>query len=463
MSSLENVKILLKSLIKSTEFNEVVFQELLSSPSILPIEKEWFQYVRDVWQTTGTPPTEQLIEMQFPQLRQLPSFSEVNVLSQESLSVFLRTFMKDRQDQSLAKKLVELSIQISSSGLNQDIQEQVYDVLSTTVNTSNDTYENPFDTMRNRYEIRKTRPKGLRTYIQAVDEEIGGMNEGTLNTILGFTGSFKTTFATNIVYNNIVHDGYNIVLISLEMTKDEVISNLVCRHSYDSKFTQFPFISPKKLRNTELTEEQESFLFDVVKADFDNYKKNLIIYDQSDFTDASPLEIERKLEEADRELGHINAFIVDHIGLLKFSGEARKNEYETMNFYMRFFQGQCVNFLHKKRQVTGIVLVQANREGYLRAIRNDGEYDLRAIAEANEVERSSYRVFSVFSSEDLKLSKELKIGLIKHRGGSTISPPVNVFCEPDAYVIGDIQGFNQMMSPNEFSSMFSFEGGDLPW
>lgn len=448
----DSISTVLKSIIFLPEYNEVLFDELASSPLLLDNEKQWVTYIKKTWEDTGQPPTIPLLELNYPQISQFRLY-DVSALDSESFSIYLRSFFIARNERQISQRLVEMSTKIMQDGMSPDMPETLYDILSSS-SSKQDVYESPFDTVKKTYLDRKSRPKGLKTYIQAIDDEIGGMNEGTLNTILGFVASFKTTLALNIVYNNIVQDGYKVCFISLEMTKSEVLQNLLARHSYDKKFSQYPFISAKAIRTTSLSDDEEDYLFSEVVADFDQYKSNLIIYDQTDFTDASPLEIERAFDYADTVTGGLNAFVIDYLQLLKFSGESRRDEKETMNAYMRFFQGQTINFLHKKRQVTGIVLVQANRDGYLRAIRNNGEYDLRAIAEANEVERSSYRVFTAFSDENLKLSKEIKIGLIKHRGGSNISPPISAFTEPSAYVIGDVQGFDSMMSTSDFASMF---------
>lgn len=451
MPQQDSISVVIKSLIFLPEHNEVLFDEILNSGLLLENEKQWVQYIDKTWRDTGQPPTIPLIEMAFPQVVQFRLF-ELPALDYESFSVYMRSFFKSRGDRQISQKLMEMSSKIIQEGMSPDVADTVYDILSSS--KTKEEYVSPFEDVKRSYMERKTRPSGLKTYIQSIDEEVGGMNEGTLNTILGFVASFKTTFSLNIVYNGIVNDGYNICFISLEMTKQEVLSNLLARHSYDKKFSKFPFLSAKAIRTTSLTEEEEEYYFDEVVKDFDQYKSKLMIFDQTDFTDMSPLEIERAFETADRTLGGLNAFFIDYLQLLKFSGDSRRDEKETMNAYMRFFQGQTINFLHKKRQVTGVVLVQANREGYLRAVRNNGEYDLRAIAEANEVERSSYRVFTCFADESLKLSKEIKIGLIKHRGGANISPPISAFSEPSAYVIGDVPGFDSMMSTSDFASMF---------
>lgn len=447
---------IVRSFIHLPQFDEVLFDELIQSQYVTLQEKEILKYIQDVFSKTGYMPTEQILESNFPALSQGTSLQDFVVLDQDSLAVEVGLFFEERKKEYLAKEVVSLSLLISNDGITNDVHDRLYAILSSISSNVNSSYEDPFDYFVDYYQNQKSKPKGLKFYIQSVDEVVGGLNAGTLNTIMGYTGSFKSTLALNLIYNNIVKENYKICLITLEVPKNQVVTNLLSRHSYDSKFDKYPYIPHKKIRETSLDPDMESYLFQEVYSDFQQYKNNLVIFDQTDFNQITPLEIEKALDRADRLLDGLDAFIIDHIGLLKFSSDSRRDEKEIMNEYMRFFQGQCVNFLHKGRSVTGIVLAQANRDGYLRAIRNNGDYDLRAISDANEIERSSYRVFSVYQDPDLLLSKEIKIGLIKHRDGPLIIPSVSVFCEPEAYVIGDVDGFNTMPSMEEFSDFLSF-------
>ena len=82
-----------------------------------------------------------------------------------------------------------------------------------------------------------------------------------------------------------------------------------------------------------------------------------------------------------------------------------------------------------------IFLCQINRDGWARAVRK-GRYELTALAEYNELERSSAYAVFLFSSEELKSLHELRIQLCKHRFGEVIEEPFSVFCDPEYGVVG---------------------------
>ena len=102
----------------------------------------------------------------------------------------------------------------------------------------------------------------------------------------------------------------------------------------------------------------------------------------------------------------IDLVVVDHAQLLKFSKDMSSAGLETsvINMYVSFFRQQCMNFVKEKRNIAVLMLSQANRGGWEDAVRHQGTYTLTALADANELERASSLVMSVFSSDPLKQS-----------------------------------------------------------
>ena len=102
-----------------------------------------------------------------------------------------------------------------------------------------------------------------------------------------------------------------------------------------------------------------------------------------------------------------------------------------------------------------LVLAQSNRDGFKRAQKLNGAYDLRAISEANELERSAMKVYSIYTSEDLKLAKEAEMQCLKNRTGETMMDPLSVFVDPVTYVAGEeVEGFNDVVSADELGGLF---------
>ena len=99
---------------------------------------------------------------------------------------------------------------------------------------------------------------------------------------------------------------------------------------------------------------------------------------------------------------------------------------------------------------------QTNREGWKRAVKRGGVYDLTALAEVNEGERASSVVMSIYVDENMKAAKEAKVQLHKVRFGPGIADPVSVFVDGDAYIFGEeVAGFGAMPSSDDFDALFS--------
>lgn len=102
-------------------------------------------------------------------------------------------------------------------------------------------------------------------------------------------------------------------------------------------------------------------------------------------------------------------------------------------------------------------LSQINRDGYRKALRRSGVYDLTCLAEYNELERSAAYVVTLFSTDELKAVNEVRVQLLKCRMGSTIEEPVSVFVDPAYCVIGGAQA---MSSSNVESDLMGGLLGD---
>lgn len=335
----------------------------------------------------------------------------------------------------------------------------------------------------------KKRPEGLQTGIKAIDDKIGGMSPGTVTTIAGFTSQYKTTMAVNIARLNAYYLGYNIVYISLETPKQDMNWNLLSCHSYDTKFPKYNFISHDRMRHCKLTLEEEDYLFNTVEKDFkepldDNGNPRtvgrVVFLDESDFNTFSFGEITAVLEKVDDELikdnGYgIDAVIVDYVQLCKFSGSGMTTDANAqINSYVTFFRRLGQNFRKVRdengneqvKQLAIILLAQLNRGGWQKAVRNEGKYDLTALADANELERGSARIFTTYTNEDLKARKSAQVQILKNRAGETMYDPETVYADGEAYVFCDESGMNSSISSFDGSASLDaafndFNFGDL--
>ena len=220
--------------------------------------------------------------------------------------------------------------------------------------------------------------EGISFLCPAIDERTGGISEGELCTILGASGSMKTTYSSNIAYNAVKKEGLS---------------------------------------------------------------GNLYLLGERDLWNYSLQTLEDKFREIDfiaqEQTGHgIDLLVVDHIQLLKYSAESM-DPTNTINMYVSFFRQQCLSWLHEDRSIAVILLSQANREGYKYAEKNDGAYLPTHVAEASEVIRASSYIISVYTDATVQITKLLKLGCVKLRGAQLPLSTINVFADGEVYQVGD--------------------------
>ena len=313
------------------------------------------------------------------------------------------------------------------------------------------------------YSQRKNRSLGALTFIKPFDVETQGLEPGTLTVVAGWTGSFKTTFGLNMAHQNAVRNGYNTVFITSEIPKKLLYLWLLCRHSYEEKFSDHGPVPRLDTQKATLSDEDEAFIRDVVEPDLKNNPEygKILILDELDFRSFSKAGIKSKLLSLEWE---VDILLYDYIQLTKFLEEAqaisRTSRVDPVNVYVRIFTDLAMHLYGGSREVISVLLSQINREGWKEACDNDGEYRLTALAEANELEKSASYVITLFSDQNLKESGEVKAQLLKHRGGLTVETAVLVPMDPRYLAMGHgIEGFGETESSDMSGLLMSGSGG----
>lgn len=429
-------------------------------------EKEMFKYLKTKYENTGKFPTEDYFVEEFPEY-EVPLDRINKKLNMHDLDMHYREIIFDRSKKQIQREAMKEISKVSDEGFTDEINQKLNELYKISREADEDWDIFSLEDFKKVYEEKKKKPIGLQTFVKEIDEKIGGLNYGTVNVVFGYTGSGKTTFVTNIAYKNAYNLGYNVVIISLEMPKSELIYNILSRHSFENKFDKYPYIAHEDIRKMRIDEEQEEYLFDIVLEDFKNEKEGeLILLDETDFPAFTFSDIRNRLEIVDDKLDDgIDAVIYDHANLFKFSNKntAYMSQYDIINEWVSFIRETSIKWRKKKdgegySELCNIIVAQSNREGWKKANRKGGKYNLTAIAGANELERSAYRVFSVYLNEELKQSQEIKMQILKNRSGPTLYEPTTVFFNPEAYVIGDeLEGFNDNidLGENGFDEAFS--------
>lgn len=467
------MKNIIKSIFDSGMQEHVIFIEDILSIKLSELESQYLSYLLKCFEDVGRFPTEAIFISKFPETETM--LKNAVTFSGKDLNFYVDEFIEKRKAKEISSQIMDIASRVQEKGLTEEdilqLQSKIKDKGKV---IEEDTFS--FSKFGELYHQNKTKKIGLSTGVNYVDEIIGGLDKGTVNTIMAYTSQGKSMFATNIAYKNTYEKDYNVAIISLEVTKAEVQYNILTRHSNLSKFDKYPFIHKDKIKFGKLNDEEEDYLMNTVIRDYEDNKQGLLfILDEDDFSNFSYSEIRKKLYNVDdickERTGHgLDCLIVDHVGLMKFSdnsNSANKSEYSIINDYVSFFRRLTLSFRKyddgSYSQLTTILLAQANRKGFDEATKKKGNYSLTAIAEANEIERSSYRIFSIWTNDELKFAKECMVCILKNRGGQTVQDAFTVKFDGERYVFGDLEddkgsgSLMDYMRSSEGSSEMNFD------
>lgn len=122
-------------------------------------------------------------------------------------------------------------------------------------------------------------PMGVYFGVPALDAKIGGLQNGDLDVVAGFTSSGKTALCVQLAWHAAVKQGINVVYLTTETLRPQVRRKLLSRHSVEDFFGLPEGLNSKDLREGTLSEHEEAVLQDVIH-DFSgnaNYGKTNII------------------------------------------------------------------------------------------------------------------------------------------------------------------------------------------
>lgn len=368
----------------------------------------------------GSIPTIDLFNNSYPQYR-LECTSPT-----DSLNNLIKLFFVQRKKELNANALVSLANDVRSDGITPIISDKINAILSLAVVETK--YQNVRDRIVDVYESQLDN-SGIKTGIAPVDEVVGGLKAGQASVVAGFTGMGKSICSVSIMHSAI-EQGFNVCYISLELSAEHLMYNLISRHSLCNKFSKK--IEHRKLKSKTLSRTEWDYIKTDILPDLDNMSGKFYILDERDIEAYNYFAFDNKLQEIEnlcfKETGKgLDLIIVDHIQMLSFSNEDSKSSENTIiNGWCNYFRKQCMDFLKSKRAIHVILVSQINRQGYLKAIKNNGMYNLTALKEANEIETCASVILGIFSDTALIASNQVKVGVLKNRDGSRFG---------DAYIV----------------------------
>lgn len=290
------------------------------------------------------------------------------------------------------------------------------------------------------YEQIKANPdmnQGQFSGIKQWDTHIGGLRKKELWIHAAFVSHMKSSIALNWAYNQAIHYKYNVLYYSLEMPFEQLQRILVCMHSFNDKFEQDRLelgiqtnvnepcsLSYKFLKKGELKPNEEVFLFNRVLADLEdpeqNYGKIIIeteSYNQKKGTKISDI---GRVAEIHHARDPLKMIIIDHLMLLR-SSEKYASRTDSLNEIVRETKQLTMKF-NRDEGIGILALYQTSRDGYRKAMKEEGIYDLTAFNYSNEVEKSADIITLSFLNDELREQSRLLLQNLKSRDESLLDP-----------------------------------------
>ena len=277
---------------------------------------------------------------------------------------------------------------------------------------------------------------GIQTWLREIDESTGGLKSGELAIITAFTGHCKTTFALNMAYRAL-YGGWNTAFVTLEMSFKELRDKIYVLHSCNPRFRKIwpdfahlvGNISYNNVRYGLLTKEEKEFYFRVCD-DFDTsiesseYGRFFIWQPERTITTLSDIDLKFRQYQQDLQLEgkNLEFGVIDYISLMGGDEEERSRDHnQTTNNIVKNLKRFCLTF-NNGMGIRVLSPHQANREGYKEAKKNEGLYDLTAISNHHEVERSADLVLSSYKFDDEGNNNRLKFCCLKNRRNKFFKP-----------------------------------------
>jgi replicative DNA helicase len=300
---------------------------------------------------------------------------------------------------------------------------------------------------------------GCLLFLKQLDDTVGGIPRQFV-VIGGAPGSYKSTYAINIAYNNAIELARSSCILELEMTEQAILTRLLVRHAQHPRFRRFTNanmdITVAKCEKDWLSIEERFFLFDIVANDFNTnqgYGKISIVglndfyLSGKDLGQLIPIVENTLIRKNPRD--DLDLLIIDYIQILARNAQYVQNasdQYKMVGDLAHYLKNLSLSY--GPRGLSIIALSQLNRKSYddvKKRIDNnhhstgkyDDLYDFTCFAESSEVSNAADVAITLYADDDLKERKVAMVQLLKNRNGETIETPFEVLALPKYGYFGD--------------------------
>jgi len=260
-----------------------------------------------------------------------------------------------------------------------------------------------------------------KTGIPHIDNTIGGIHSVDFISLIGYTKQFKSTLCRQIGYN-VTTQVKNVMFITLEMNYDDIENHFYTLHANNQARFGYdnPKIVNKAVKEATLSSKDLEFFTKAVE-DYTSADDLGSVYIKQPSGIYTFDMLKSDVNKVHKNIMPIDLLIIDGVVLMYPHLKSRKSR-EEMNTFIADLRNFGLTFENGK----GLPIIapfQTNRAGYDNMLSNKNNlYDLTAISEYNEIERSSTHVISTAQTRDMRDAGELQIQHLATRESEQFEP-----------------------------------------
>jgi len=403
--------------------------------------------------------SKQFIEEKYPYYVENDENIIPTILSRESIDSSIIDIRLKQLKSDLAKDMLNLGSEIPNLSPN-EIKGRFSLIHSNSlIERRLDAPDNALHREEDAYGLLTQEKDGLSLVLPRIEEHAGKARKGSIVSILAFTGSFKSTYAINVAYQNAL-DGHNVLYLSLESPTIEIASRFVLRHVAETVETRDQLLEAKYVRDNKLTKEQKLFYNKKHNEMVEALDNHLILWGNQDFEYQTFMDMTETLRIAEKEFLEktgkgVDAVIVDQLALLKYTKGSGKNygyDGAILNDWVSYFREQSLNFLDENKEIVTFIVSQTSRNAHAEASKpkKKGRYDASCTSDSHELERSSSTMITLF--KDWETKDTILVNIPKARHGFTPDNPLQEEAYGSYFHIGPMKFSNETITAEEFSS-----------
>jgi len=445
-----NLQVILRSLIEQENqvFIEKKLLKLLDDLVLTEVETKIIKEILDNLYA-GTVLNAAFLSKKYPYYFTAEENLLFEALEPEAIDSAIASFKLSQDKLFLAKNISELASQTESLNAR-ELKEKVNELLaSPLLETKEAAVESTLVVKDDAYAEMATKD-GMSWSIPGVEKYAGKITTGTVVSLLGFVGSFKSTAAAQIALENALN-GFNILYLALEDTEKKIKNRMILSHMAGTLTDRSKLIQSTWMRDGNLAEQHVKTYNKMHNELIKKLDNHLLIWDQTSFDYHTLSEMEQSLRKADKHFKKttgtgLYAVVVDQVSLLKYTnGSGKKQSYDgaVINEWVSFFYKQCLNFLDESRQIAVLLVSQIGREKFAEASKpkKKGRYEADCASDSHEIERASTTMVTLY--KDLEMHNTILVNVPKAREGYQPDNPLQVEVHGEYFYIGPLPSDGQ--------------------